>query len=1107
MRSFTIVHNSIHCIMVQAISLLTLLRMLTEAQTSCNSGLGRIVYEKLPHQQLQGYDDDVVRDSSPPMQVLTRCQDLCLRDRTAANNLVRTCSSFDFQPGKRLSLPSSLSSSFNSQSTPSSTSGSIEYDESVCFLSRELPRPEGLGTLVNLPGHFLYSEVCLSSSRIERECPTRKSVFDRITRKRFRPSGSKEYFVNNRTECEDKCLNEYSFVCRSISYDSTSRTCSLSRFTRRTHPEQYEDDPGFEYLENTCLSENRRCEGQLTFVREERGQMWSSFDAEIMLNTTLEECQARCLSAETYFCRSLTFDPMSKSCALSSEDTISLTDQEVATMTGTGYYYFEILCMGLSANEVNPLSQRGEGEASPLLVDGRRRDILTAFQRYRNSRLSADFQTEITDRSLAECLDECLRQTSYRCRSTMYSERFRVCRLSRSDQKDGRLIYEPDYDYYESLSDDQFYAGPWPAGGGISPGLSVGSSPGLGTLAGGTQLGNRPRCEPGRENDGFRQAATRMRLRRIYVKRYLVAPSLAQCERECQTARDFRCISFNFYRLPFYSNAIGGERENCELSDRSTRELDTSNPSFFETNGDYDFYERSQTSDCLDVSQVCNEDGMEFTLRTPEPFTGRIYTYGYYDRCFFRGTGGLTNVLRITGPRGFPDCGSQRHGDILTNIIVVQFSEMVQTARDKRYNLTCLYGGPGEAVVTSGYIGAGSGSPTPIEFLPAQNILDSRVRLLIMYQGRPTTTIAVGDPLTFKLESLQGYNLIADIFATNVIAKDPYTGKSVQLIDRFGCPVDDGIFPSLDRARSGEGLEASFNAFKIPESNFLVFEATVKSCRGGCQPVFCNTNNVPGRGSGQSYGRKRRDTTATFALNKPAWLSLSSSSSGSSSSSSSSSSSMKSIDETNEEELVMEMLRVYANRDEIPETTVSLQKLDICLSRVEYYSLITSLGIILLILIASSFVAGLCFRRYRLLHFKNAGADATAPHSMLSHNTYGQQRQRNLFHHTPSARNFAFINRAFDLRTPPESSVGDRQTELDFGEGEAADATSTRKGQQKTSRVFQDPSEPIYTEPSLFERSRSLRSMAATDLRRVVHRTTADQPAIKEMPDTESAAL
>lgn len=63
------------------------------------------------------------------------------------------------------------------------------------------------------------------------------------------------------------------------------------------------------------------------------------------------------------------------------------------------------------SNDINPLGPR-EGEASPLLIDGRRRDILTAFQRYRNSRLSADFQTEITDRSLAECLDECLRQVS-----------------------------------------------------------------------------------------------------------------------------------------------------------------------------------------------------------------------------------------------------------------------------------------------------------------------------------------------------------------------------------------------------------------------------------------------------------------------------------------------------------------------------------------------------------------------------------------------------------------------------------------------------------------------------------------------------------------------
>lgn len=79
-----------------------------------------------------------------------------------------------------------------------------------------------------------------------------------------------------------------------------------------------------------------------------------------------------------------------------------------------------------------------------------------------------------------------------------------------------------------------------------------------------------------------------------------------------------------------------------------------------------------------------------------------------------------------------------------------------------------------------------SGSPVPIEYLPAENSMSSKVRLMILYQGRPTTTIAVGDPLTFRLESQDGYSHINDIFATNVVARDPYSGRSVQLIDRYG---------------------------------------------------------------------------------------------------------------------------------------------------------------------------------------------------------------------------------------------------------------------------------------------------------------------------------
>lgn len=78
------------------------------------------------------------------------------------------------------------------------------------------------------------------------------------------------------------------------------------------------------------------------------------------------------------------------------------------------------------------------------------------------------------------------------------------------------------------------------------------------------------------------------------------------------------------------------------------------------------------------------------------------------------------------------------------------------------------------------------GQLTPLIHLPAREVLDSRVRLAILYQGRPTTTIAVGDPLIFRLETQSGNNLVTDIFATNVIARDPYSGRSVELIDRYG---------------------------------------------------------------------------------------------------------------------------------------------------------------------------------------------------------------------------------------------------------------------------------------------------------------------------------
>uniref|UniRef100_A0A1B0DI86 No mechanoreceptor potential A n=1 Tax=Phlebotomus papatasi TaxID=29031 RepID=A0A1B0DI86_PHLPP len=325
--------------------------------------------------------------------------------------------------------------------------GRDKREESTCYLTREQAAPEGIGNLMLVPNSVHFTEVCLTSSRPERECPSRRYVFERHPRKKLKlpVSDIKEMTAANRSDCEDKCLNEFSFVCRSANFDSAMRSCSLSRFTRRTHPELMEDDPNSDYLENTCLNAERRCDGLAIFVKEENKKLGGPFEVDIYNNMTLEECQMMCLRAEKYFCRSVEFDDQTKQCILSEEDSVSQKD-DISISSSPTHHFYDLVCLDNQRGSEYP----DNSVTSHLFSGGRRPD--TAFQRYRNSRLGGEFHSEITGRSLSECLDECLRQTSFQCRSAVYSDRFRTCRLSRYNQKDGmRIIYDADYDYYENL--------------------------------------------------------------------------------------------------------------------------------------------------------------------------------------------------------------------------------------------------------------------------------------------------------------------------------------------------------------------------------------------------------------------------------------------------------------------------------------------------------------------------------------------------------------------------------------------------------------------------------------------------------------------------------
>ncbi|XP_076371603.1 uncharacterized protein LOC143257164 [Tachypleus tridentatus] len=517
----------------------------------------------------------------------------------------------------------------------------------------------------------------------------------------------------------------------------------------------------------------------------------------------------------------------------------------------------------------------------------------------------------------------------------------------------------------------------------------------------------------GELGDGvFQRVGFGQRLRSFYIRRVVRVDRLEDCERECIETRDFDCRSFNF--RPF-------SPENCELSDTDTTQVQLSNPSHFDDNTQFDYYEKDGSRSgrhCLAVSQSCSPDGMEFSLQTPDGFYGRIYTYGFYDTCFYDGNGGNVNVLRISRANGFPRCGTQQFGDVMTNIVVVQFNDYVQTSRDKVYNLTCYLSGGGETVVTSSYLDtrASGRHPTQIEHLPAQNILTSSVVLRILYRGVPTNTIAVGDLLTFRLETRGQYRydfFTGDIFATNVIAKDPYSGREVHLLDARGCPIDLYVFPELHRTPDG-ALEADFYAFKIPDSNLLVFQATVRTCRGPCEPVICSD---PGRpGTFPSWGRRKRAVSNETAPLEPGVP-------------------LNHLTQTNmtttpanntgedEEEEVHELLNVFLSRSNIPPEgpTEIYETQKVCVAQTGYYTLIVVVTVLICLLITAA-IAAIFYRRKAKLALKQADADST----------------------TPSTANLCVS--------------------------------------QFQAQRFEDPSEPIYTDPSLFERSRNLCNMAIPSL-------------------------
>jgi hypothetical protein len=240
-------------------------------------------YHQYTFEKTFGYDMRYARkDRSrlpPRLGVAIQCQDECLRRRNKCNAFV------------------------------------IEYGPTQSCFFLEESAGDNRRVLQKVPEVSYFEKVCLK----ERNCG-KLWTFERVIGFDFEETAEKEIpGVLVRTDCQDYCLAEKTFSCRSVTYNYKSKACRLFTETRRSRPNSFKPTlEDIDYLENQCASSSPTCQYR------DHSDMFFPFVDRLTNAFSLSDCQRQCDGERLFQCRGVSFETFARDCALHSEDTSSL---------------------------------------------------------------------------------------------------------------------------------------------------------------------------------------------------------------------------------------------------------------------------------------------------------------------------------------------------------------------------------------------------------------------------------------------------------------------------------------------------------------------------------------------------------------------------------------------------------------------------------------------------------------------------------------------------------------------------------------------------------------------------------------------------------------
>ncbi|XP_069677667.1 uncharacterized protein [Periplaneta americana] len=324
---------------------------------------------------------------------------------------------------------------------------------------------------------------------------------------------------------------------------------------------------------------------------------------------------------------------------------------------------------------------------------------------------------------------------------------------------------------------------------------------------------------------------------------YQDVSSVDQCRQLCLQSTEFRCHTFDF------GDTGPGV---CRLSHHAAPSLQHIEEPYLELEA----ATTHQLTACYNVTVDCRASDMVARIRTNKVFNGKVYAKNRPNSCVADVVNDLEFDLRL----GYHDLNCDVKQDALGRFstdIIIQHHDQIVTSQDVGLSVRCSYNLQNRSVGHGMELQV-SGDPDGSE----ENafVLSPTVTMRITdRQGHDIHTAQVGDALSLRFNILDE-DTPYQIFVRELVALDGVDSSEILLIDSLGCPTDPTIMGPItsvdDVARS---LQAPFDAFKFPTSDVVQFKALVTPCLPSCEPVSCDVEDYYGiERRVDSYGKRKR---------------------------------------------------------------------------------------------------------------------------------------------------------------------------------------------------------------------------------------------------------